>query len=357
MITNKFRPQRFEDIAGQSLNKRILKSIVRNPEQSPKAIILQGPYGSGKTTSVRVFARALNCEIRGVEPCLKCDTCKESILNTPYYQEYDSAMVGNVDSIRELRDTFYYTMQGGWKVIVFDEVHLCSRQAQSALLKVIEESPQGVFFLFATTDIDKILNTIRSRSLELRFQLVSREDVKDNLRKIIGVKSIDVNEDILETIAIRSRGHMRNAHMLLDKYIMIGDKDFKESVRTSKEFYLSMIKGIAIKDKEVVFKSIDNLLTFPLADLRIDFQKTLLDLTQVFTGYSEGSDVEKEITKILGVNILKLVKQSTSEWVINSFDSDLAFKACMLSLYQLMSSSTGGSKTSTNSRRQRAMKK
>lgn len=310
------------------------------------------------TTSARIFARALNCEEGGVDPCGECNTCEEDIQISPFYAEYDSAVVGNVESIREQRDTFYYSISNGYRVIVFDECHLASKTAQSALLKVIEEAPNRVFFLFCTTDVDKLLPTIRSRSLELRFKTVQKEEVIENLKEIIEIMDIEVSDDILEIIALRSRGHVRNAHMYLDQFLMIGEDDFKKSVKTAKAGFVDYFLGMVRQDKEMVFKAVDELLTFPLADLRIDFQQIILDLIKVLVEEKEGNEEEKEIVKNLSSNLLRLIKQSMSQWVINSFESDANFKACMLSLYQMMSSrlkSSGKSKKKTLKRR--AMKK
>ena len=110
------RPKTFAEVAGQDLNKKILMAIVKNPEEAPKSLVLQGFYGSGKTTMARIFARALNCENpKNGEPCCKCANCIEDIDSCYYYQEYDAAVVGSVDNIRELRDTFYYKGNCGHK--------------------------------------------------------------------------------------------------------------------------------------------------------------------------------------------------------------------------------------------------
>ena len=161
---------------GHELVIKTLKCIVKNPSQSPHSIILQGEFGTGKTTCSRILARALNCRNRKSDgdACGECSVCTCNIDESIYYEEYDSAMVGSVDAIRNLRQSFYFNNDLGWKIIVFDECHLMSKAAQSALLKVIEEVTDNIIFVFATTDIDKVLPTIRSRSLELRFSLVNK---------------------------------------------------------------------------------------------------------------------------------------------------------------------------------------
>ena len=100
MITQTYRPQKFSDVAGQELNKRILKAIVKRPQDSPRSILMAGEYGTGKTTCARIFARALNCENpHDGEPCGKCNSCKEDIGYSSYYAEYDAAVIGNVEKI------------------------------------------------------------------------------------------------------------------------------------------------------------------------------------------------------------------------------------------------------------------
>ena len=173
MITQEARPNRFEEVAGQELVKDLLRAIVKNPQSAPKSLILQGEYGTGKTTCARILARALNCPYSSKgDACGECEFCNTNIENTIYYEEFDSALIGNVSDIKDLRDTFYFDKALGYKVIVLDEAQLMTPQAQSALLKVLEESITNIFFVLCTTHIDKILPTIRSRSLKLRFDLI-----------------------------------------------------------------------------------------------------------------------------------------------------------------------------------------
>ena len=163
MITQQYRPKTFSAVAGHKGVIETLKCIVKNPENAPRTIILQGEYGTGKTTCARILARALNCpNQKGGEPCGDCPVCNSDLDLSPYYSEYDSAIIGNVDTIRGLRDTFYYNSDDGYKVIVLDECHLISKQAQAALLKVFEETKGNIFFVLCTTDAQMLLPTIRS---------------------------------------------------------------------------------------------------------------------------------------------------------------------------------------------------
>ncbi|MFW6130829.1 MAG: ATP-binding protein [Atribacterota bacterium] len=353
MITSKYRPQKFDEVVGQDLVKKVLKSIIKNPYEAPKSIILQGPFGCGKTTLARIFARALNCKEDGIEPCLECSICKNDIQMSAFYREYDVAMVGNVEDMRDLRGTFHYSLSKGWKVIVFDEAHLASKKSQSALLKEIEESPDKVFFIFCSTDVEKILNTVRSRSLELRFELLSSEEIAKNINEIAEQKDKNISEEIVDLISLRSKGHMRNAHMMLDRFFMIGEKDFKDSIKSSENLFIKYFYNITIQNNQKIFNIVDKLMTFPLADLRTDFQNVVLRLTEVLVGYREGDEIEKKIVKNLKGKIFKIIKQS--DWILSNFNSDLSFKACMLSLYQLLGGS--GGESNKKSRYEKAKKR
>ena len=223
MITQEFRPQTFKEVAGQESVKQLLKAIVKNPDSAPKTLILQGEYGTGKTTCARILAKALNCKFKTKDgdACGQCEFCKANIENSIFYEEFDSAMIGNVSDIKDLRDTFYFDSSLGYKVLVLDEAQLMTQQAQSALLKVLEESISGLFFVLCTTDIDKILPTIRSRSLKLRFDLVKETDIKNNLENIIKNKHLDIKYDTIQLIADRCQGHLRDAHMMLDEFVLL----------------------------------------------------------------------------------------------------------------------------------------
>lgn len=343
MLSREARPQNFKEMAGQALNKKILQAIIDNPENAPKVIILQGAFGSGKTTSARILARALNCKGSN-KPCGKCPNCLQDLDQSTFYAEYDSAIVGNVDRIKELRDTFLYTVTDGYKVIVLDEIHLASKASQSALLKVLEEAPNRIFFVLATTDIDKVLPTIRSRAIELRYETVPQAEVVKSLKNLCSKNGFDVPEDILTTIAHKSRGHMRNAHMLLDQYNLIGQESFREVVKSSKDAIERYFLALSSKNKEEMFKSVDDIMTFPLADVTTDFQEVVLEISKAIVG-ATSNESAKKVFSDLGADTLKLVKMCISEWVISSFDSDATLQAALLCMYQMMVQSIAVSKS------------
>lgn len=270
-------------------------------------------------------------------PCGKCENCRTDINNAYFYQEFDASVVGNVDEIRKLRDTFQYTVTEGFKVICFDECHLCSRAAQSALLKVIEEVQGRVVFIFATTDVDKLLDTIRSRSLELRFMTVAKDDIINNLKTIAEKKDIPVDDEVVSIIATRSNGHMRNAHMLLDQYLLLGRDAFLSSVVSSRELFVKYVVGVLQKDKNKVISAINDMMTFTLSDLKNDYESFLYDLLKSYLGYESEENTTSILAKKLGPNTVKIVRACMSKWVLDSFESDVQFQTALLALFQMLS--------------------
>ena len=350
MISQECRPKMFREVAGQNLSKKLLKSIIKNKDNAPHSILLWGPFGTGKTSMSRIFAKAINCpNSKNQEPCLRddCPICSQDLDNSNFYVEYDSSIVGNVSKIRELRDTFYYTTQNIYKVIVLDECHLCSSSALSALLKVIEEAPKNVFFIFATTHIDKLLPTIRSRSLEIRVETVSIKDIVNNLKNICKIRNISIDDKTLELIASKSKGHMRNAHMLLDNYLLLGEEDFKTSLISSREALLQYLISIIKHDNELLFKSISLIETFPITNVYEDFQILLRDITRRMV--EPKDDIETKIYKSMSSKYLKFLKAFSSEYIKVSFQNEMSATTALMALYQQFTAQNT-SNTSSNRR-------
>ena len=308
MLTLEHRPQTFRSMAGQDLVKKSLLHICKDPYDSPHTILLEGSFGAGKTSSARIFAKALNCpnQLPNGDACGRedCPICSKDIQDTMFYTEYDSTVIGNVKDIRELRNTFYFGYDKGFKVICLDEVALCSKQSQAALLKVLEEPQPNVFFLLCTTDPDKLLPPIVSRSLELRINTISKEDMLPYLQSVVEANrdKISFSEEELnknlDLICTRSRGHMRNALMLLESMFLLKE-DFISTVRSAEELFVSLFtiaKNYNTYTKtmtvEVVDEKINTILrtltSYLLSDLKADYEFFVLTLAKyLFTDITD----------------------------------------------------------------------
>ena len=225
-LYRRFRPGRFDELRGQDHVVRALRSAVRDDRVS-HAYLFSGPRGTGKTSSARILAKALNCEapVDG-EPCGVCTSCVEitqgSSLNV---HELDAASNNGVDAMRDLVAHAGLGTPGRWKVYIVDEVHMLSTAAANALLKTLEEPPSHVVFVLATTDPQKVPPTIRSRTQHLEFRLLGAETLHDLLASVNDEAGLQVDEEALEAAVRRGRGSARDALSALDQVVASGSAD------------------------------------------------------------------------------------------------------------------------------------
>lgn len=281
------------------------------------------------TTCARILAKELN----GIKDP------NYDLNNSPFYYEYDATVIGNVAEIRKLRDSFGVGYEDFWKVVVFDECHVVSNQAQTALLKVLEDVSDKVIFCFCTTHIHKVLPTIRSRSLEMFFNTISITEVVEYLTKLEDTLGKTIPQDVKELVAHRSKGHMRNALILVDKFFMVGEEDFKEIVIFSDMWFCEYFKAIQSKDNESVMKIADKLLSFPLNDIQDDFSRFILEGIKVMNGLVSDNGYAIETVRLLGVEFGKVVKLFFSDWFLSIFNSEYHFKGGLLHIYNVLSKS------------------
>ena len=227
VLARKWRPQQFDDVIGQEHVTRTLKNAI-SENRVAHAYLFVGPRGTGKTSTARIFAKALNCE-KGptITPCDQCDACREIMSGTCMdVIEIDAASNTGVDHVRDLRDSARYTpARGPFKVYVIDEVHMLSIGAFNALLKTLEEPPPHVKFVLATTDPQKVPATIHSRCQRFDLRRIPAPVLSGALKKIALAEAVDIDEDALLAIARGAEGGMRDAQSALDQLIsFVGPK-------------------------------------------------------------------------------------------------------------------------------------
>lgn len=217
VLYRKYRPDNFETIVGQDYIIKTLKNSIINNNIS-HAYIFSGPRGTGKTSTAKVFAKAINClNPQNGSPCGKCEFCKNYNEN-PDIIEMDAASNNGVDEIREIIDNVKLTPTNGkYKVYIIDEVHMLTTSAFNALLLTLEEPPAHIIFILATTNVENVPITILSRCQRFDFQKISIENIKNSLANICLNEGIDADEEALEEIAYISEGGMRDALSLLDQ--------------------------------------------------------------------------------------------------------------------------------------------
>lgn len=278
------------------------------------------------TTSSRIVGRELN----GIKDE------DYDLLNSPFYYEFDSTVVGNVEKIRELRDIFTVEYGDYWRVVTLDEVHTVSSQAQAAMLKMFEETKGKTIYILATTDPQKLLPTIRSRALEINFNDVPVEAIVENLTRVSDERGLNLSDEIKLLIADRSGGHMRNAHMLLDKYLLLGEEDFRDSIKSSITLFCDYLIAVYNNDKDTILNTINELLSIPKDNLQSDWSIVMTESLRSYCGFDcRHKDIQRLVDTYKGdFNIIAQCYMST--WVKNMFVDIPYTQATLLNLYKVV---------------------
>ena len=226
-LYRKYRPQKLEEVVGQEHIKKALKNAIELNKIS-HAYLFTGPRGTGKTSTARIFAKSLNCkEGPTITPCGVCENCIDITNSTPMdVIEIDAASNRKVEDAQNiLEKVMYAPVNSRYKIYIIDEVHMLSTTAFNALLKTLEEPPKNVIFILATTEVHKVLDTIKSRCQRFDFKRITTDDIVKHLRYIADNEKINITDDALFTIAKNSAGGMRDSIALLDQLsVLDGDE-------------------------------------------------------------------------------------------------------------------------------------
>lgn len=312
-IYREFRPKDFTRVVGQSHIVEILKNQIKTGNLG-HAYLFSGIRGTGKTSCAKIFARAVNClNPKDGNPCNECENCK-MILNDKALEvvEMDAASNRRIDDIRELKEKVIYPPQiVKYKVYIIDEAHMITNEGFNALLKILEEPPKHLIFILATTEIDKLPDTIISRCQRFEFKRIHNLDIVENIKYILNNLNVEVEEDGINLISELSSGAMRDALSLLDQVVATGKEkitveDINEClglVNLNKLFELSY--SILNSSKNETIETFRNLVENGKTPNNI-----IIDLIKHFRNIVLVKSIKKELTTLNDVEYKRYLEHS-----------------------------------------------
>lgn len=308
------RPETFDEVIGQEHIVRVLKNQIANNTVG-HAYLFCGTRGTGKTTMARLLAKAVNCTSDGERPCGCCDNCL-SIKDGSFIDmiEIDAASNNGVESVREIRDSVNYPASiGRRKVYIIDEVHMLSTAAFNALLKTLEEPPEGIMFILATTDPQKLPQTILSRCMRFNFRRVSETQLAGQMKTICEKRGVEITDSALKLLAANADGSVRDGLSLLDQCLAGTDKILdRETVleflgTVSEGFFLELTEKFCVRDTSGALLLLDEV----LAEGK-DVKQLLNDWMAHYRSLLIAKYIKdaENLLNMSGENIEKLKKQS-----------------------------------------------
>ncbi len=309
VIARKWRPKDFSTVIGQGHVSQTLMNALQSG-RLPHALLFTGPRGTGKTSSARILAKALRCpEGENYIPCGACSECEEisngSSINVI---EIDGASNNGVEAIRELRDSVsYMPSTGKYKVYIIDEVHMLSTSAFNALLKTLEEPPDHVIFVMATTEVQKIPNTILSRCQRFDFRKISLKLVTEHLKNICDAEGVTADSEALWVIARQGEGSMRDAQSLLDQVITFSDKHITME---------KVVDVLGLTDRTLLVETVEALVSR-------DLKATVQIIDRIFQSGYDPKVYVKDLLEELRHLVLVKVCEGKTDGVVDLPDGEL----------------------------------
>ena len=331
-LYRKYRPQKFSELIGQNHIKITLQHELERGEIG-HAYLFCGPRGLGKTTTARLFAKAVNCVNRKdgeSEPCNKCNSCTSIMTgNSVDMIEIDAASHTSVDNVREniIENARFTPTSSKYKVFIIDEVHMLTKEAFNALLKTLEEPPRHVIFILATTEIDKVLDTIISRTQHFEFRKIAEEELELALKKITEKEKIKIDSESLGILSVLAEGSLRDAQSMLDQVLSFSEGSVDATqVRDifglpSRERINGMVESFLRKDAKTSFKIVreamaENMDSAALFKLLIRNFRFLIYL-------KIDREFEEELKKYISEAEMAFFKKITSEFEVNDMEKIL----------------------------------
>ncbi len=266
-LYRKYRPRTFNEVIGQD---HIVKTLINQIklDKISHAYLFCGSRGTGKTSTAKIFAKAINCiSSKDGSPCLSCEVCKSLDGTNIDVLEIDAASNNGVDEIRDLREKVKYPpVVGKYKVYIIDEVHMLSTSAFNALLKTLEEPPAHTVFVLATTEVHKLPATILSRCLRFDFKLVSLEDLSSLLKRVLDSEGVKYDEQAINIIARAGEGSVRDTLSIGDRCVSFAGDELT---------YKKVLDVLGVSEREILIKITDNILTKNVGEALVELDKVL----------------------------------------------------------------------------------
>ena len=266
-LYRKYRPRTFDEVIGQD---HIVKTLINQIklDKISHAYLFTGSRGTGKTSTAKIFAKAINCpNSKNGSPCLECETCLSLDKTNIDVLEIDAASNNGVDEIRDLREKVKYPpVVGKFKVYIIDEVHMLSTSAFNALLKTLEEPPAHTVFVLATTEVHKLPATILSRCLRFDYKLVSLEDLTSLLKKILTEEGVKFDEQAINVIARAGEGSVRDTLSIADRCVSFAGSELT---------YQKVLSVLGVSEREILINMTNHVLNKKVGDALVELDTVL----------------------------------------------------------------------------------